>query len=742
MNNWTTGKVVKVIVGIQLAILGLVGLAFIGYDIPFLRQVVGFIYLTFIPGLLILRILRLHRLGTSETLLYSVGLSIAFVMFLGFFMNMLYPLVGISGPISIIPLIMTLTIVVSILCVVAYIRESRETMTHSEHHSVTWSEIFSPPTLFLVLLPVLSVLGIQLVNFHQNNILLLILLILIALVAALVAFNRFIPQRLYPLAVVMIAISLLWHWSLISQYLFGGDIHIEYYFQNLVLTNSLWDYAIPHSYNAMLSITMLAPIYSLILDMDSVWVFKIVYPLFFSLVPLALFQVVRKQTDDRIAFLAVFFFMSFFAFFVLMVSIARQQIATLFFALSILLFLDNRMAAPKRAALLIVFGFSIVVSHYSLSYFYMFYLILALFLLSLAKSNSLLNVWSRLNGRFSKGNGSAEIATPPPNPARTIPSIRISFVILFVVFGLTWIMYTTAGFALSHIVGIGYHLFHSVGELFIAGTRDLYALQALGLAPMRGTGLEWEMARVIQYVTQLFIVVGVSGLVFNLGKTRFHPVYIAMTLVSTLLLAMSIILPYFTVFFAMSRIYFITLLFLAPFCILGGITIFRWLFRLVPIRAFRTSSNPIYLKLVVMLVLIPYFLFNTGFIFEVRDVTPTSVALNYEMDAQRFNEQELLAKTWLVYHKEMQAKVLADPFGWFLLSGHIWNQVRVFRSETLKIPDNAYVYLRSLNVNKGKAVPCLRDRWNLFQLRNSPFYQEVLVGLSKIYDNGSAQIFR
>ncbi|MCL0056312.1 DUF2206 domain-containing protein [Dehalococcoidia bacterium] len=758
MNNWKIGKFLKVILAIQLAMLGLIGLAFIGYDIPFLRQILGFIYLTFVPGLLILRILRLHRLGTIETLLYSVGLSIAFVMFLGFFVNMLYPLIGISDPISILPLIITLSIAVAILCVVAYTRESRETMAHSQHHSIQWSEILSPPALFLFLLPLLSVLGAYyLANFHQNNILLLILIALIALVAALVAFNKFIPQRLYPLAVVMIAISLLWHWSLISQYLTGWDIQWEYYFQNLVLANSSWDPALPFDLNAVLSITMLAPIYSLILNMDTVWVFKIVYPLFFSLVPLALFQVFRKQTDDRIAFLAAFFFMSFFVFFTEMLALARQQIAELFFALSILLFLDKEMAAAKRAALLIIFGFSIIVSHYGLSYFYMFYLLMALPLLLLWRGGAIKETWRSIITRFSKfrpchsdperseGEESRPFAIAQGdkinNPSRS--TLSTTFVMLVVVFGLAWFMYTASGSPFNSIVHIGDQLYHSLGELFNPEARHLPILQALGLAPMRGGEVEWEIARVFQYVTQLFIVVGVIGLVFNRRKTKFQPVYIAMTLVSALLLAMSIILPYFAGFLNMTRIYHITLFFLAPFCVLGGITIFRWLFRLVPIKAFRASSNPIYLKLVVMLVLIPYLLFNTGFIFEVSGATPTSIALNAEMDWPRFNEQELSGKRWLLANKEDATKVFADQLGWLLLLGHIPRpQLGTFWGETSEIPANTYTYLRSWNVNQGEVMQSWEERGNYIELQNSPFYEEVITHRNKIYDNGGAQVYR
>ncbi len=739
----------KVVLSIQLAMLGLIGLAALGFDVPVLRQIIIFVYLTFIPGVLILRILKLHQLGAIETLLYSVGLSVAFVMFLGFFMNMLYPLIGISQPIVLLPLIATLTVAVAMLCVIVYIRESRETMAHPQHHSVPWSEIFSPPALFLLLLPLLSALGAYyLANFHQNNILLLILIGLIALVAALVAFNKFIPQRLYPLAIVMIAIALLWHRSLISQYLTGADIHAEYYYQNLVLVNSLWDPTLPSNVNAMLSITMLAPIYSLLLKMDTIWIFKIVYPLFFSLVPLALFQVFRRQTNDRIAFVAAFFFMSFPVFFTAMLSLARQQIAELFFALSILLLLDREMAAVKRAALLIIFGFSIVVSHYALAYFYMFYLLLSFFLLSLSRSSALGNLWVGLRARFSKGSGGAQIAAPLPNPPRATFSgstLSTTFVMLFVVFGFAWFIYSASGSPFNTIAYFGYYLYHSLGEFFILGTRTPTVLLALGVGDM--VSVQGEIGRVFQYITQLFIAVGVIGLLFSLRKTKLQPVYIVMTLVSALLILTCILVPRFVDFLGVARIYHVTLFFLVPFCILGGITIFRRLFRLVPRRSFRISRTPIYLKLVVMLVLIPYFLFGSGFIFEVTgDVSadlPTFISLNTEKDYVRFNEQEVSAKTWLLLNREIPSKVFADSYGWFLLLEHIpYQEAETFWGETLEIPDSAYIYLRGWNVKEGEIMQSWEERTKYIELRNSPFYEEVLAHRSKVYDNGSARIYR
>ena len=156
-NDWEIKKSLRILLAISLANIGLIALSVMGYDIPIIRQIVGFLFLSFVPGILILRILKIDNLSNIEAFLYAVGLSIAFVMFFGLFMNTIFPLVGISRPISIIPLTVTFTIGIAVLSGVAYIRGREEKATRPEHHLVQWSEIHSPPVLFLLLLPLLSV---------------------------------------------------------------------------------------------------------------------------------------------------------------------------------------------------------------------------------------------------------------------------------------------------------------------------------------------------------------------------------------------------------------------------------------------------------------------------------------------------------------------------------------------------------------------------------------------------------
>jgi uncharacterized membrane protein len=53
------------------------------FGIAFARQVVGFIYLNIIPGFVILKLLEQDNLGLAEKVLFSVGLSVTFVMLAG-----------------------------------------------------------------------------------------------------------------------------------------------------------------------------------------------------------------------------------------------------------------------------------------------------------------------------------------------------------------------------------------------------------------------------------------------------------------------------------------------------------------------------------------------------------------------------------------------------------------------------------------------------------------------------------
>jgi len=106
-------------------ILGLHVLLYVSVflDVPVLRQCVGFVFLTFLPGFVILHAIGVKNDSVTVGFSLSVAVSIAFVMFIGLLINNLYPLLGISAPLSTLPLMVTISALTLTIFIFSQIRE-------------------------------------------------------------------------------------------------------------------------------------------------------------------------------------------------------------------------------------------------------------------------------------------------------------------------------------------------------------------------------------------------------------------------------------------------------------------------------------------------------------------------------------------------------------------------------------------------------------------------------------------
>ena len=416
------------------------------FSYSILREFFGFIYLVFIPGLLLLRILDIKEISIPETFLYSVGLSLSTLMFLGVFINQSF---SSYKPLSTTFLLITISILVLGLTLVCYIKEKGKNSRKSLKTIPLNLKIFGNPiNLLVILLPFLSIVGTFLMNDYNQNFLSLLLILLILLIIFYVSLKSSIPNYLYYLAVFSISISLLYNTTLISNYIWGGDIQYEYYLANLVLNNSFWDQTSPIGINGMLSIVMLAPIFSKVLNINLIWVFKIVYPTIFSLLPVGLFCLYKKQFDNKTAFISTFFFMSFVVFYVEMMQLARQQIAELFLVLLLLLMLNGQINKMKRSLLFVIFALSIIVSHYGLSYlFVLFLLVVVIISILVNRPNFKTKYFSNLR----------------KNP---IMKLSTTFSILFIIFALGWYIYVSGKSNFQSLLQVSNNVISNLTDLF------------------------------------------------------------------------------------------------------------------------------------------------------------------------------------------------------------------------------------------------------------------------------------
>jgi len=239
--DWEIKAFLKAVFSVQLAVFIFVGLGTIGFDVPVVRALICFVYLTFVPGLVVLRALKLHGLNVIESYLYTVALSIAMVMFIGLLADTILPTFGFLHPLSLLP---TLTIISAFVlsgCFISYKTDAG----FSAPSVANFKSVLSPAGLFLCLIPFLAILGTYLVNYYQNSIVLMCMILLIGILVVLIGFDK-IPRVLYPLSIVVIALSLLFHNSLISSYpTGGGDIGTEFAASLAVLINRYWDPTAP-----------------------------------------------------------------------------------------------------------------------------------------------------------------------------------------------------------------------------------------------------------------------------------------------------------------------------------------------------------------------------------------------------------------------------------------------------------------------------------------------------------------
>ena len=320
-----------------------------------------------LPGFLISLILRIRKLSAWENLIFMVGISIAFLQFGGLLLNILLPLCGVKNPMALPNIVIGFDIYVLLLFVFAWIRTKQFVVQiQLPKRSSSEKVLYVLPMFF----PVLATLGAIRLNNGGSNILTLILLGAIAIYSLLlVLFRAKIADDLYPYAIFFIGLASLFTTSLRSWYITGHDIQREFYVFQLTNTHQVWNMAFyQDAYNACLSITILPTMLTHLLSLQDMYVYKVIFQVIFALAPVIVFFIIKKYTTPVYAFLSAFLFIAFPTFFNDMPMLNRQEIGFIFFGLVLYMMLLSELPLLSRRILFVLFGLSVIVSHYSTNF--------------------------------------------------------------------------------------------------------------------------------------------------------------------------------------------------------------------------------------------------------------------------------------------------------------------------------------------------------------------------------------
>lgn len=785
LNDWKFKEFATAILLIQV-LMWVVG--FFSYNqmhIPIFNDIITLLYLTLVPGVLILRILKLHKLGNTFTTLLSVGLSILSVLLIGLFMNQVYPCFGVNRPLETIPLLITFTVYNMLLLAVAYKRDNE--YYHYSSSKLSVKLLTSNQFLCLCILPLIAIIGAYTLQYYgRNEIQILLLLLICALVLAMAW--GYLKQEYYHIAIFSIAISILYYSVLISNHIWGYDIFFEYQFATYVIKNGIWDYTWPHAYNAMLSVVMYAPIYNKLSGMTLTWIFKFIYPFLFSLISIGLYKIFNKHTGGKIAFLAAFFFIAYNGFsYGWMVQMARQQIAEIFLVLLVWLMIDRRIPQTKRKILYLLFGVGLILSHYSVTYLFMFMLLATIVTLSLVSSrfgnilNTILITFGAQRKYFGK-----YFKVKDQTISLPLSLFFIGFIVVYysltadskpiaslfdalrivtknvnkmITGGSVNPMIILAGLGLLLIIAVvGYKVFRKISDdkdvvdiktypfirdqVLKIKQMSLRRKQAIIVGvtlfeflyiwwPFRYMDIVSINAQRVILFSVFFILVGFVMNIIQPKYLHFTREYNAFALFNLVILACGLYIPAFRGQLSLQRIYEVTFVVLAPFCIIGLYYISNSAIGLIKNIELRKRIG-ITMK-VIGIFLVIFFILNTGLIdYEVGQ--SSTLPIDNTIDAPIFSQGEYASVAWFknYYDNNENNTLFSDAFSNILL---YWlNDMHTTNPKNMSdMEPRSYMFLRSNNIahtsflyGNGLYIPI----------------DEPISKSSKIYDNGDSQIYR
>jgi uncharacterized membrane protein len=349
-------------IGVHLAVLVLIALL-VPLHASWAAQLLLVPLLLIGPGLILLRALRIPGKAVLSFPVYVPCASLVVLLGSGLAVDLLGLLSGMSAPLRPVPMLAGLEVVCAGLLASSWNCPSTV--------DIPWSSLPHPLKLaWPLILPLVAAAGaLRLNNGHGSGLALFSLCACVILLVTTFVIAHRIGAGLLAMILYAAGLAMMWSFSLRSGLVYGFDIASEYHaMQHTVVTGS-WHPAHPgDAYGALLSITVLPAELHALSGVSGLMIFKVIYPAFGAMFPVAVFLIASRVLSRPWAFAAAAFIICQASFFQQLPGLARQEIALLLFAGMIAVILDARPPRYSQWILAGLFGLGMAVSHYSTTY--------------------------------------------------------------------------------------------------------------------------------------------------------------------------------------------------------------------------------------------------------------------------------------------------------------------------------------------------------------------------------------
>ncbi len=727
----------------------------VSLDIKFLylRQILGFLFLIFVPGLLIMLCFKIRGTGFWEYLVYTVGLSISFIMFAGLAVNWTLPALGITDkPLSLWPILICFNIFLIALWITALFRNQ-----DFKPKPFLLPKLDALNNIFFIIpmiFPLLSILGAFLLNNHGPNFLTMIMLGGIAVyVLMLTIYRKKLDKNIWPWAILMMSISILLASSLRSWYVSGVDTNTELSILNSIIRIKFWSPEIfTGAYGSMLSLTIFPCITNSFTSIEPNFIMKFAEIFIYALVPIVIYLLFKNE-NIVLAFFSSFLFISTPMFVDWWPIPLRQQIAFLFYCLMILILFREDINSNLRKILFLIFGFSMIVSHYSTTYIALAILIFSYFLILISEKYRDYNNKKEKTTLFRKEN-----------------LLTLGIILLILLFGFLWYsQMTNTSEGINHFIKNSFSNFGNLfnedlqapGSSFIeqftinskksmpeilndyindfekkssidSSMRNNFNLNVKipsgnNLSILSKIPIVSSMRSLFEIITKILFILGFIYFLFSIKSLKFKKEKKIFILSSYILVVFIAILPLISINYDLSRT-FAQILSLSAFFSLVG------LYSLL----FFTKKNKIIL---ISIFFIVYFLIFSGFYTQL--IGGSEVSLNLNNAGSNYHKfyvhnEEFVGANWMFSNNKI-SNLISDSHA-------------IGKMKTSKYYSNPIVNgILNLNLDTKKIVYARYT--NIFISVGTQFYNNIVLyyeyptdflnkNKNKIYNNGGSEIFK
>lgn len=645
-----------------------------------------FFFIILIPGASLLRMFRVHDLGYWKSLILSMVLGIASLFVLGFGLNGLHYLSLIEKPLTFGPINVGYIITTMILLALVHYRD-REYQAVAVHHEI---EIGTMLTWALAaFLPIMAIIGATVAGYDGDRQILQYLLLAICLTPF--AFLSMRVKR-YELLILSIALALLFHRSLLTNYLMGYDVFSEYTGATYTIAAGYWNYAessavlVGAGANTSMAIVAFIPILFNMTGIDVIMIFKLVYPLFYSFVPVAIYLIVKDQFGQHAGIVASLVFMGMVEFYGLMIQLAKQEMAEIFLVALLLVMFGTGFSRSKKRALSLIFLLGVMVSHYAIAFltlgvFGLMIIFTLLFSMADGWSASRSKPWSM---RILTFVGSGLKSFSREQLRKKIVSLDI--LVVSGIFFLIWYTYTASGVMLNFFLRGSNAVSQAGSATLMPGQYNLQSLDMLEYILIDQGSILHNMPKLLFIAVQLLCIIGVIYAILNINGIRKNANrdFLALGLVGGVLILMGYTVPYFSSMFYYGRLFHYSLIFLSGFLLIGIVGFTSYLREITFFRKKGLAGIGDRMSkagFIAAIVLISAILFtNTSAAFSLAGNYNTSFAVDDSVSWSIYSDSDVIAAKWaaLPEHRGNEA-ITAD-----------WHRFPIFGG--LHIPNKNLVY--------------------------------------------------